>query len=348
MNRNDGLLVSIVIPCFNVQAYVGAALDSLLAQTHTLWEALVIDDGSSDGTAERVAAYADPRVRLIRQANQGVSAARNRGIAQAAGAAMLFLDADDWLAPDALSRLAASLAASLGDARGGPRRDSGAVAAYGAFCFVTEDGSTVVRRKTGPFPAGDIVERLLVENLFANGGHLLIRADTIAAIGGFRDDLRFGEDWEYWCRLALAGPLAVVPGDAPLLFVRQRSTGAYLRMATDPDAFGPCTRAIFGAPALLRRIDATRLARLRLHTEAENGWIVGRESLRHGSVATGLPWLRRSFRKRPSAKRGVLLIVAHIVPFLPNRLARGRLAGPFRLYRPAGSARRRGPAASTQ
>ncbi len=317
MDKTDRMLVSIVIPCFNVRSYVGATLDSLLAQSHQHWEAIVIDDGSTDGTDAVIAARADPRVRLIRQANQGVSAARNRGIGLASGQALLFLDADDWLAPDALARMAACLGEGV------------AIATYGAFCFVTEDGSRTVRTKSGPFPAGRIIERLLVENLFANGGHLLIRAKAVAAVGGFRDDLRFGEDWEYWCRLALSGAISVVPGDAPLLFVRQRSSGAYLRMATDPDAFGPCTRAIFENPALVQQLDPIRLARLRAGTEAENSWIVGRELIRHGSPGPGLERLRRSFRRRPSAKRAILLAVAHLLPVMP-----ARLAGPFRPYGP--------------
>ena len=315
MNEIDGMLVSVVIPCFNVRSYIGAALDSLLRQSHRHWEAIVIDDGSTDGTEVVVEAYHDPRVRLIRQANQGVSAARNRGIEIASGQALLFLDADDWLAPDALARLAARL------------QDHPAVAAYGAFCFVTEDGSRVVQTKTGPFPEGHIIERLLVENLFANGGHMLIEAGAIAAVGKFRDDLRFGEDWEYWCRLALHGTISVVPGDAPLLFVRQRSSGAYLRMATDPDAFGPCTRAVYDNPLLAAQVKPARLVQLRAHTGAETGWIVGRELIRHGLLIAGLAWLRRSFRQRPSAKRAVLLTIAHLSPVLPTRLV-----GPFRRY----------------
>ena len=318
------MLVSVVIPCFNVRSYIGKALESLLAQSHRRWEAIVVDDGSTDGTEDVVAACADPRIRPVRQANQGVSAARNRGIDIASGQALLFLDADDWLAPDALARMVARLEdPGLGD--GSP-----AIAAYGAFCFVTEDGGRIVRSKTGPFPQGNIIERLLVENLFANGGHMLIRAGAVAAVGRFRDDLRFGEDWEYWCRLALQGTIAVVPGDAPLLFVRQRSTGAYLRMANDPDAFGPCTRAIFENPGLIRQVDPGRLARLRAATEAETGWIVGRELIRHGKTGPGLGWLRRSFRRRPSVKRAVLLVLAHLLPVVPLRLN-----GPFRRYGPS-------------
>ncbi len=326
MNEMDAMLVSVVIPCFNVRSYIGKALESLLAQSHERWEAIVVDDGSTDGTEGVVAACTDPRIRPVRQANQGVSAARNRGIDIASGQALLFLDADDWLAPDALVRMIARLEDPwLEDPR--LEDQSPAIAAYGPFCFVTEDGSRTVRTKTGPFPQGHIIERLLVENFFANGGHMLIRASAIAAVGKFRDDLCFGEDWEYWCRLALHGTIAVVPGDAPLLFVRQRSTGAYLRMATDPDAFGPCTRAIFENPGLIRQVAPARLVRLRAATEAETGWIVGRELLRHGRAAPGLGWLRRSFRRRPSPKRAVLLVLAHLLPVMPLRLN-----GPFRRY----------------
>lgn len=307
--------ISVVVPCYNVRAFVGAALDSLLAQSHARWEAIAIDDGSTDGTDEVIAAFADPRVRLVRQANQGVSAARNRGIRMASGDAVLFLDADDWLAPDAMARMVAVLETGT------------ASATYGAFCFVTEHGGRVVRSKTGPFPQGDIIERLLVENLFANGGHLLIRSRAIAQAGLFRDNLRFGEDWEYWCRLALTGTISAVPGDAPLLFVRQRSSGAYLRMATDPAAFLPCTEAIFGNPALAAHIAPARLARLRKNADAENGWIIGREFIRHGNRRDGLAWLRRSFGQHPVPKRAVLLMIAQLSPILPDRMA-----GPFRRY----------------
>ena len=317
-NVGAEMTVSVIIPCYNVREYVGATLNSLLAQTHPLWTAVVIDDGSTDGTAELVRDYADPRIKLVRQANQGVSAARNHGVSLAGGEAILFLDADDWLAPDALARMTTCLV--TGSAR----------AAYGAFCFVTENGSRVVSSKPGPFPEGDIIDRLLVENLFANGGHLLIRTSTVHEIGLFRPDLRFGEDWEYWCRLAASGPIATVPGEAALLYVRQRSTGAYLRMATDPDAFGPCTAAIFENPVLVARF-GSRIPALRRRTDAENGWIVGRELIRHGRRHTGLQALRRSFIRRPLPRRAILLLIAHSLPLLPTALA-GRLAGPFRAY----------------
>ena len=96
------MLCSVIIPLYNKAAYVEATLASVLAQTHADWEVLVVDDGSSDDGAQRVLACPDARVRLIRQANGGVSRARNHGIAEARGELVCFLDADDLYAPDYL------------------------------------------------------------------------------------------------------------------------------------------------------------------------------------------------------------------------------------------------------
>lgn len=96
---------SIIIPLYNKASHIRQTLGSALAQTCHDFEVIVIDDGSRDGGAEIVAAYTDPRLRLIRQANAGVAAARNRGIAAAQGEWICFLDADDWLHPQYLSGL---------------------------------------------------------------------------------------------------------------------------------------------------------------------------------------------------------------------------------------------------
>ncbi len=308
--------IAVVTPAHNVAAYIGATVASVIAQSHSDWAMLVVDDGSTDRAAEIVAGFADPRVRLLRQTNQGVSAARNRGMAEADGEAVLFLDGDDVLAPDALARLVRTLEAA-----------SDAVAAYGAYAYMTEDGARVTARRPGPFPSGDILPALLERNLFANGGHLLIRRAAVAAAGGFSAGIAYGEDWEYWVRLALAGRFAVAAGAEPLLFVRQRGSGAYLRMASDPAAFGPCMAAIFANPALAERFGPTRLAAIRRRAEAENAWIVGRELIRHGRAGEGRRWLLCSFAAKPSLRRAVLLAVAGALLVLPEALR-----GPFRRY----------------
>ena len=310
--------IGVVTPAYNVAAYIGETIASLIAQSHVDWALFVVDDGSTDATADVVAGFTDCRIRMLRQPNAGVSAARNRGLAALDGAAdaVLFLDGDDVLAPDALERLATAL-------EGKP----GAVAAYGAYAYASEDGTRITGTRSGPFPTGDILERLLERNLFANGGHLLIRKAVVASAGGFRPGIAYGEDWEYWIRIALSGPFAVVSGPAPLLLVRQRAGGAYLRMASDPDFFAPCMAAIFGNPAVGERFGTARLLRIRRQTEAENDWIVGREHIRHGRKAKGLGFLRRSFAAKPSFKRFGLLAVGHLLTVLPTRLR-----GPFRRY----------------
>lgn len=302
--------IGIVVPAYNVAPWIGEAIGSVLAQTHRDWTMVVVDDGSGDATADIVGAVRDPRVRLIRQANSGVSAARNRGMAEIGADALLFLDADDWLAPDALHCLARALDAS-----------PDAVAAAGAFMFA-EAGT--LRRP----PGGDILERLLVRNLFANGGHLLLRGSAVREAGGFLPNLAFGEDWEYWIRIAVQGSIAAAEETAPLLFVRQRSGGAYHRLAANPAAFAPCMDAIFANPVLLARFGAARLAAIRRHTAAENDWIVGRELIRHGRRTEGMAWLRRSVLAHPSVRRAALLAAAPVLGLLP-----ARLRGPFQPYR---------------
>lgn len=106
------MLVSIIVPAFNAEAYIGATLDSCLAQTLNDIEIIVVDDGSTDRTAEIVSSYSDPRIRVVRQENMGVSAARNRALEGALGRYIQFLDADDILDPRKLEHQVAALQAA--------------------------------------------------------------------------------------------------------------------------------------------------------------------------------------------------------------------------------------------
>ncbi len=301
--------VGIVIPAWNVAAWIATAIRSVLVQTHTDWRMVVVDDGSTDTTADLAADFADPRLTLLRQANAGVSAARNRGLAalDPDADAVLFLDADDWLVPDALARLVAAL-------RAAPQ----AVAAAGPCAFA--------ERVLRP-PSGDLFEALLRRNHFANAGHLLIRRAAAIEAGPFCPGLAYGEDWDYLIRLALLGPFAAAPGRAPVLHVGSRPDGAYYRLATDPPAFAACLDVIFSNPAVLTRLGPARLATLRQRAEAESDWIIGRELIRHGRRRAGRDWLRRSVRALPSARRLLLFAGAHALPLLPRPLR-----GPFASY----------------
>jgi glycosyltransferase involved in cell wall biosynthesis len=308
--------VGIVTPAWNTAPWIAAAIRSVLAQTHTDWRMVVVDDGSTDATASVAAGFLDDRLMLLRQTHAGVSVARNRGLAalEADVVAVLCLDADDWLAPDALARLVAALhAAPLAVAASGPCRVGG--------------------RTLRP-PAGDLLEALLRRNRFANGGHLLIRREAAVEAGPHIPGLAYGEDWDYVIRVALLGPFTVAPGRAAVLHVRTRPGGAVHCLGADPAAFRACLDAIFANPALRARLRPARLATLRQRAEAESHWIIGRELIRHGMDRGGRDWLRRSVRARPSVRRVILLAAAYALPVLP-----AKLRGPFASYPADGESR---------
>jgi glycosyltransferase involved in cell wall biosynthesis len=300
----EKLRVGVVIAAYDMAAWIGSCLSSLIGQTHRDWTAIVVDDGSRDGTAAVVGGFRDPRIRLIRQHNAGVSAARNRGLAEVAGEAVLFLDADDWLAPDALARMAHVLATH-----------PWAVAAWGRYALMAPNagpGDRPLRVCRPTLPDGDALAAMMVGNRFANGGHVLVRRDAVARAGLFDTRLCFGEDWEYWVRLALAGPFVPVAGTAPLLFVRRRPSGAYASRAEDVASFQPPLRAIFENPDIRARFSARRLAALHRAAQAEAAWIAGRARLGGGEPAGGFGLLFRSIRSAPSLRRVALLPILHL------------------------------------
>ena len=114
-----------------------------------------------------------------------------------------------------------------------------------------------------------------------------------------------------------AGPLRRVPGDAPLLFVRERAGSAYRRMARDPEAFAPAMAAIFGNPALAARLRPGACRRCAAAAEAENAWVVGKELIRHGQRAAGCA-AARFLRRRAVTEAAALLAAAHVLPVLPR------------------------------
>ena len=182
--------VSIVIPAYNAAETLDDALASVHAQSVRTWEAVVVDDGSTDDTArvaERWAAR-DGRIRLVRQPNSGPSAARNSGIRAASYGWLVFLDADDWLAPDFLKRMLRPL-------RRNPRLD-------GVFCGaadVTHDGE-----EGAPWfpPPRDELFRVTALHCPCAIHAAIMRRTLIEGVGLFDTSLIASEDWDLWQRLA--------------------------------------------------------------------------------------------------------------------------------------------------
>lgn len=204
--------VSVVMPAYNAMSSIERSIDSVLAQTHRDLELLVIDDGSSDGTAALIARYAkiDPRVRPLLQAgNIGVAAARNAGIAAASGRYIAFLDSDDWWHP---RKLELSLAGM---------RKAGERVSYSGFRRVGEDGR--VLSNVHP-PAAVTHADMLRSNFIGNLTGLYDRSLGDHAF------VRMGhEDYVFWLEMVRrAGRAIRIDHDEPLAFylVRKQSVSS--------------------------------------------------------------------------------------------------------------------------
>ncbi len=188
--------VSVIVPAYNCGRYLGEALDSVLDQTLPPREVIVVDDGSTDDTPQRCAAYGDP-VRYVRQENRGVSAARNAALDIVTGEYVALLDADDVCAPDRLARQAAALSAN-----------PGAVACYaGHWVF---GGGNGVRSYPGD---PSVADRGPAEFL----SRLLVHTVTLMFRRGAAEGIRFpagvttGEDMIFATQLRHRGPAVVLP-----------------------------------------------------------------------------------------------------------------------------------------
>lgn len=190
-------MISVIIPLYNKEKQIRATLESVLQQSEPDYEIVIVNDGSTDKSASIVASFADPRIRLIHQENAGVSAARNRGIDEARGEFVAFLDADDRWHPDFLKTLK-KLA-----------EDYSHCSVFASnYEFVLPDGTrkpTVIRRLPFTEEQGELT------NYFEVAAHshpplwtsaLAVRKDAMKAIGGFPMGIKAGEDLLTWARLA--------------------------------------------------------------------------------------------------------------------------------------------------
>jgi len=182
-------LVSVVVPVYDLEAYLGEALDSVLAQTMGDLEVIAVDDGSRDGSREIIAEYRrrDPeRIRAILAGHGGAGAARNRGIAAARGGWVAFLDGDDVWRP-------AKLAEQL--------REAGRDPECSLVASEAEDYATGRRLREIPDPIGDLALELLVRGCFLTLSTVLVRREIVAAVG-FDERLEGAQDLDLFLRLA--------------------------------------------------------------------------------------------------------------------------------------------------
>ncbi|WP_245429080.1 trifunctional glycosyltransferase/class I SAM-dependent methyltransferase/polysaccharide deacetylase [Mesorhizobium sp. WSM3860] len=201
-------LVSIVVPAHNAEATLARALDCLLDQETADWEAIIVDDASTDRTPAIIAGYVehDARFRTLSSCAYSAAGARNSGISIARGQWLMFLDADDWVDASFLAKMLAAL-----------KTAPDAVAAYCGSRRVMPDGELApssISTEVASQPFETFARRCAVRT-----HALLVDRKTIVELGGFDVSLRTCEDWDLWQRLARMGKRWVMV-DEPLAFYR--------------------------------------------------------------------------------------------------------------------------------
>lgn len=212
--------VTIIIPVYNASFLICRCIDSVLAQNGNIsYEVIFVDDGSTDNSIDLVLNYRCEHFKVIKQNNSGPACARNRGIREACGKYMTFLDADDYWEKDYLKLLVGFLnshpecvAASCvceNIALGKP-------ASYNPTSFSSVDGIETISSEKGN---NRVKIPIVLDDFYyywANNRHVgtcstVFRAEVAKSIGGQREDLRVTEDYEFWFRLASCGRWGVIP-----------------------------------------------------------------------------------------------------------------------------------------
>lgn len=191
--------IAVVIPAYNAEATLPDTLASVLAQTWTDFELIVVNDGSQDGTLALLEGVTDPRLRILSQENGGPQASRNRGLAAVTSPYVAFLDADDLWAPE-------KLASQLGALEAHPT----AAVAY-SWTDVIDGAGRVIERGDRTQAQGRVFKALLEHNFLGSGSNPLMRTAAIRAVGGFDRAIVAGQDWDMWLTLAAAYEFVGVP-----------------------------------------------------------------------------------------------------------------------------------------
>jgi len=185
--------VSVIIPCYNGEPFLAEAIESVLSQSYQEFEIIVVDDGSSDNTKGVAARY--PSVRYIYQDNQGVSGARNRGMAESQGSYLSFLDSDDRLLPNTIE---------LGVNYLDTHPDCGFV--FGWWRSIGADGSLLQQQSQQSLENVDY-QSLLEGKALVPPSAVMFRRTIFETVGGFNPTLRACEDYDLYLRIYRAFPI---------------------------------------------------------------------------------------------------------------------------------------------
>lgn len=308
-------LVSVVIPVRNGKDYIDEALHSVLAQNYPALEIIVIDDGSTDDDYNRLSLL-DPCIRIIRLEGRGVSFARNTGMRHSNGHYIAFLDADDVWFPGKLKSQISYLDA---------HPDVGVV--FGGFIkWICDDAGVFPPASTlstdcsdlsraNPERSGWLYHRLLM-GLLVGMNTAVIRRDVYEWLGGFREDMRIGEDYDFWLRASRATQMHALDGDVALYRIHPQSAmhklddenylGRLLLNTVERYSLNNLDGSMLKQKLFKRRIAMTYFNHGYAHYWHGKASVASRAffySLRHGGrrIRSCIYWLLSSLKKHQSS-----------------------------------------------
>lgn len=317
--------VAVVIAAYNAEAFIGQTLESVFAQTLADLEIIVVDDGSTDHTRDILRRCSDRRLTVIQQKNRGVSVARNVGLAAVRAPYVFFLDADDVLVFDALEHMAETL-----------DRNPDRVACYAHHMRIAEDNttlSTLEDLRWKMFPADQTLRHLIAKNFIVCGA-ICIRTAAAREVRGFDPTLKLGEDWEFWCRLAVLGDFAAMP-DRIALKYRQRFSSANYRLRRTPlrQNFA-AIEAVFSNPAIQLRFSPAELTHRRRLAEIDGFWAGARNAFVQGRKIAFVGYLMLGAICYPDSILRPRLVYLFIRALLQPNKRPGSTCSPAALTRP--------------
>lgn len=301
--------VSVIVPAYNFGRLISQTLDSIRAQTYEDWECVVVDDGSTDDTQRVVAAYAerDARIKYVYQENQGLSAARNRGIRECAGEYVQFLDADDFIEERKLEHHAAHL-----------KQQAEVDVVYGNVrYFRSENTGERLFSKDGaahswmPEVSGTGTEILsaMVGQIIMPVNAALLRKSVFERVGFFDEQLKAMEDWDFWRRAARSG----------IRFQYFDPEGTLALVRANPDSMSKDRRRMTEAFAMVQermRADEVteEIAGIYRKMAAQMEGCVGTWAVTDGHLLKGIRHLCRAGLQSKSPKWFAYALISPFVP----------------------------------
>lgn len=318
--------VSVIMPVYNVEAFVGEAIDSVLAQAYSDFELIIVDDGGTDDSMAICRSYEDPRIRIVSQSNRGLAGARNTGIAEAKGEYIGLLDSDDRWLPEKLALHVIHL-----------DNNPAIGVSYSPSRFIDMAGRPM-RLRQRPKLDGVTAAEIFCRNPVGNGSAPVLRRsalDTVAfrhreepaRMCWFDETLRQSEDIEMWLRLAVAGGVRFA-GIAPVLTeYRVGSGGLSSQVVRQYQTWESVVRRLqVYAPAFVAdHVDRARAYQLRY---------LARRAVQLGDAGMAVTLLREAAASslKPLLEEPIKSLVTVIAAMA------GRALGPDRFARLAGAA----------